>query len=92
MRQFHSPSGRAWTVQVARSDNPAIGGDVLRFWSQGLVCELAHWPSDWERVSDSTLVDLLDRALTDWVATPRSNPRIIGISQSSRLNERENRI
>ena len=78
MRQFRSASGRTWTVQVARTDNPLLSCDVLRFWSQGLTCELTDWPADWQRISEPALLLLLDRALTEWVATPRSAPRIVG--------------
>ncbi len=78
MRQFRSASGRTWTVQIARSDNPLSNGDALRFWSQGLVCELTDWPADWERLPESALMSLLDRALTEWVKTPRSSPRVLG--------------
>jgi hypothetical protein len=92
MRQFRSSSGRTWTVQIARTDNPMSTGDVLRFWSHGLTCELADWPADWERLSDSSLQSLLDRALTEWVATARSTPRMLGAdahsSQRARADER----
>jgi hypothetical protein len=83
MRQFRSASGRTWTVQIARSDNPAFHGDVLRFWSQGLTCELTDWPADWQRISEPALLQLLDRALTEWVATPRSVSRILGADAQS---------
>ena len=92
MRQFQSASGRTWTVQVARTDNPALNCDALRFWSQGLTCELTDWPSDWERLPESAILSLLDRALTEWVATPRSVPRVLGAdvlsSQRARPDER----
>ena len=83
MRQFQSASGRAWTVQVAWTDNPSSSREVLRFVSQGLTCELTDWPHDWERLPESAILSLLDRALTEWVATPRSVPRILGADAQS---------
>jgi hypothetical protein len=74
MRQFQSASGRTWQVMLAPADNPDNGnqGDVLRFWSPGLKCDLRDWPADWDKLPEPTLITLLDKALTDWVSQART--------------------
>ena len=73
MRQFQSASGRTWAVDLASTTQATgVNASVLRFWSPGLTCDLADWPEDWERLPDPKLITLLDRALTEWVATSRT--------------------
>ena len=76
MRQFRSASGRTWSADLVRVENldsrSDTGPDVLRFWSPGLTCDLADWPKDWEEFPEPQLIQLLDRALTNWVASSRT--------------------
>ena len=79
MRQFQSASGRTWSVDVSPLDRPAaasvdagVTARVLRFSSPGLSCDLREWPEDWEQIPQPQLMQLLDKALTDWVASGRS--------------------
>ena len=79
MRQFHSASGRTWSAEVERivpltTDGPssADAPAVLRFSSPGLTCDLREWPEDWEQLPEPQILTLLDKALTEWVSSPRS--------------------
>lgn len=79
MRQFQSASGRRWSVEVERvsllstdGHSPAEAPAVLRFNSPGLTCDLREWPADWEQLPESQILSLLDRALTEWVSSPRT--------------------
>ena len=78
MRQFQSASGRTWSVDVSPLDRPAnpsvVEGTarVLRFSSPGLTCDLSEWPEDWDKLPQPELIQLLDKALSDWVSSARS--------------------
>ena len=79
MRQFQSASGRTWCVDVSPLDrpvNPNAETDgtarVLRFSSPGLTCDLREWPEDWDKLPQPDLIQLLDKALTDWVSSART--------------------
>ena len=78
MRQFQSASGRTWSVDVSPLDRPASPkpevdtAKVLRFSSPGLSCDLHEWPQDWEKLQEPQLIQLLDKALTEWVSSARS--------------------
>jgi hypothetical protein len=79
MRQFQSASGRTWSVDVSPLDRPAhsnvevdVTAKVLRFSSPGLSCDLREWPEDWDKLPQPQLIQLLDRALTNWVSSPRA--------------------
>lgn len=72
MRQFISPSGRAWTARLfyfpgalnAASEHTSAPAShsVLRFESEGITLDLADWPSDWLDRSDEELVALVRAA------------------------------
>jgi hypothetical protein len=76
MRQFQSASGRTWSVDVSPLDRPApdveVPPKVLRFSSPGLTCELREWPENWEQIPQPQLMQLLDKALTEWVSSSRT--------------------
>ena len=76
MRQFQSASGRTWSVDVSPLDRPTAAANgsakVLRFSSPGLSCELREWPENWDKLPQPELIQLLDKALTDWVSSARS--------------------
>ena len=79
MRQFQSASGRSWSVDLERIIPPTDDGQssaepkpVLRFSSPGLICDLSEWPEDWEQLPEPQILSLLDKALTEWVASPRN--------------------
>ena len=75
MRQFQSASGRTWSVDVSPLDRPANSdgtAKVLRFSSPGLSCDLREWPEDWDQLPQPELIQLLDKALTDWVSSART--------------------
>ena len=79
MRQFRSASGRSWSVDLERiiplntdGHSPADPKPVLRFSSPGLTCDLREWPEDWEQLPEPQILSLLDKALTEWVSSPRN--------------------
>lgn len=81
MRRFRSSTGRMWKVEVAEADQLRIGGprstiatssQVLRFSStDGLICDLEEYPSDWDRFTEQGLYSLLGQAMIDWVGFGR---------------------
>ena len=63
-----------WSVQLERVDQLRIGGnadttsgEVLRFSStDGLICDLDEYPSDWDRFTEKGLLSLLGQAMAAW--------------------------
>src|SRR5688500_12428860 len=54
---------------------PTSPGTVLRFISGSIVLDLADWPDDWDRYTDTQLARLLERAqLADTAAVAESLP------------------
>src|SRR4051812_5959091 len=68
MRNFSSPNGRTWTVEVVRlpmtgaHSLPSPEREVLRFRSGPLVLDLPDVPDAWEALPDESLVELARRA------------------------------
>lgn len=60
-RTFRYPNGRYWTVNElpAASTGTAHGRPLLRFTSGARSLDATDWPSDWVRMSDGDLSDLL---------------------------------
>ena len=77
MRQFQSASGRSWSAETFELEHLASAPtssptEVLRFMSPGLVCDLRNPPADWDKLPEPRLLELLDKALTEWVSSGRS--------------------
>ena len=62
LRTFRYPSGRYWSVNELPA--PASSGDrpTLRFTSGSRSLEAREWPSEWARMSDTDLAELLYRS------------------------------
>ena len=69
MRTIHDGEGRSWRVwhvvpqsQVLRAAAPDMNGGWLCFESDGDKRRLVGPPTDWERLHDTELVEMLGRA------------------------------
>jgi hypothetical protein len=64
IRTFRYPTGRYWTVNelVATSTTSEHQRPLLRFTSGSRSLDTADWPSDWARMSEIDLAELLYRS------------------------------
>jgi hypothetical protein len=70
VRTLTDSRGRTFNVSLYRVPHSGTAGGklstspgtVLRFVSGSIVMDLADWPDDWDRYTDSQLMGLLDRA------------------------------
>jgi hypothetical protein len=64
VRTFRYPSGRYWTVNELSTESTSTAGQrpLLRFSSDARSLDTADWPSEWARMSEEELAELLYRS------------------------------
>ena len=62
LRTFRYPSGRYWSVNELPTSSSSGERPTLRFTSGSRSLDAREWPSEWSRMSDTDLAELLYRS------------------------------